>query len=68
MTEKIDPLSQRILNVFTKSDFVNRSDEKHVINLMREIKNKLNLNYCMIRNRNQQKKFLSIIDRHEKKK
>ncbi len=38
------------------------------MDLVRGIKNKLNLGYCMVRNRGQQDKSLSTTDRHEKEK
>ena len=68
MAEEADPLGQRTLGVLTKPDLVDRGGEEHVMDLVRGIKNKLNLGYCMVRNRGQQDKSLSTSDRHEKEK
>lgn len=50
MAEEADPLGQRTLGVLTKPDLVDRGGEEHVMDLVRGIKNKLNLGYCMVRN------------------
>ena len=68
MAEEADPLGQRTLGVLTKPDLVDRGGEEHVMDLVRGIKNKLNLGYCIVRNRGQQDKSLSTSDRHEKEK
>ncbi|MCJ1396230.1 hypothetical protein MMC18_009119 [Xylographa bjoerkii] len=68
MAEEADPLGQRTLGVLTKPDPVDRGGEDHVIDLVLGTKNKLNLGYCMVRNRGQQDKSLSMTDRHEKEK
>ncbi len=68
MAEEADPLGQRTLGVLTKPDLVDRGGEEHVMDLVRGTKNKLNLGYCMVRNRGQQDKSLSTSDRHEKEK
>ena len=68
MAEEADPLGQRTLGVLTKPDLVDRGGEEHVMDLVRGTKNKLNLGYCMVRNRGHQDKSLSTIDRHEKEK
>lgn len=68
MAEEVDPRGQRTLGVLTKPDLVDRGGEEHVMDLVRGIKNKLNLGYCMVRNRGQQDKSLSTTDRHEKEK
>ncbi|KAI9810026.1 MAG: hypothetical protein M1827_006724 [Pycnora praestabilis] len=68
MAEEADPLGQRTLGILSKPDLVDRGGEEHDINLVRGIKNKLNLGYCMVRNRGQQDKSLSTSDRHEKEK
>ena len=65
MAEEADPLGQRTL---TKPDLVDRGGEEHVMDLVRGTKNKLNLGYCMVRNRGQQDRTLSTTDRHEKEK
>lgn len=51
MVEEVDSLGQRTLGVLTKSDLVNKSGEVLVMNLVHGTKNKLNLGYCMVRNR-----------------
>ena len=68
MAEEADPLGQRTLGVLTKPDLVDRGGEEHVMDLVRGTKNKLNLGYCMVRNRGQQDRSLSTTDRHEKEK
>lgn len=68
MAEEVDPLGQRTLGVLTKPDLVDPGGEEHVMDLVRGIKNKLNLGYCMVRNRGQQDKSLSTTDRHEQEK
>ena len=68
MAEEADPLGQRTRGVLTKPDLVDRGGEEHVMDLVRGTKNKLNLGYCMVRNRGQQDKSLSTTDRHEKEK
>ena len=68
MAEEADPLGQRTLGVLTKPDLVDRGGEDQVMDLVRGTKNKLNLGYCMVRNRGQQDKSLTTTDRHEKEK
>ena len=51
MAEEVDPLGQRTLGVLTKPDLVDKGGEEHVMDLVRGTKNKLNLGYCMVRNR-----------------
>lgn len=68
MAEEADPLGQRTLGVLTKPDLVDGGGEEHVMDLVRGTKNKLNLGYCIIRNRGQQDKDLSSTERHEKEK
>ena len=68
MSEEADPLGQRTLGVLTKPDLVDRGGEEYVMDLVRGTKNKLNLGYCMVRNRGQQDKSLPTTDRHEKEK
>lgn len=65
MAEEADPLGQRTLSVLTKPDLVDKGDEELVMNLVHGIKNKLNLSYCMVRDRGQQEKALSSTDRHQ---
>ena len=65
MAEEVDPLGQRTLGVLTKPDLVDKGGEDLVIDLVHGTKNKLNLGYCMVRNRGQQDKALSSADRHE---
>ena len=66
MAEEADPLGQRTLSVLTKPNLVDEGGEEHVMDLVRGTKNKLNLSYCMVRNRVQQDKSLSHIYRPEK--
>lgn len=68
MAEEADPLGQRTLGVLTKPDLVDGGGEGHVMDLVRGTKNKLNLGYCMVRNRGQQDKDLSSTERHDKEK
>lgn len=51
MAEEADPLGQRTLGVLTKPDLVDGGGEEHVMVLVRGTRNKLNLGYCMVRNR-----------------
>lgn len=68
MAEEVDPLGQRTLGVLTKPDLVDKGGEEHVMDLVRGTKNKLKLGYCMVRNRGQQDKALTISERHQKEK
>ncbi len=65
MAEEADPLGQRTLGVLTKPDLVDKGGEELVMDLVHGTKNKLNLGYCMVRNRGQQEKALSSTDRHQ---
>jgi len=68
MAEEVDPLGQRTLGVLTKPDLVDKGGEEHVMDLVYGTKNKLNLGYCMVRNRGQQDKTLTTSERHQKEK
>lgn len=68
MAEEADPRGQRTLGVLTHPDLVDQEGEGHSMDLVRRIKEKPNLDYCMIRDRGQQEKSLSSTDCHEKEK
>ena len=68
MAEEVDPLGQWALGVLTKPDLVDKGGGEHVMDLVRGTKNKLNLGYCMVRNRGQQDKALTTSERHQKEK
>jgi len=65
MAEEADQLGQRTLGVLTKPDLVDKGGEELVMDLVHGTKNKLNLGYCMVRNRGQQEKALSSTDRRQ---
>ena len=65
MAIEADPSGQRTMGVLTKPDLVDRGGEELVMNLVHGKTNKLNLGYCIVRNRGQQDlSRQSIADRH----
>jgi Dynamin central region/Dynamin family/Dynamin GTPase effector domain len=64
MAEEADPLGERTMGVLTKPDLVDGGAEEAVMDLVRGTKNKLNLGYCIVRNRGQQHMEQSTADRH----
>jgi len=51
--------------VLTKPDLVDRGAEQDILDLVRGKRNKLNLGYCIVRNRGQQERAASSAERHK---
>ncbi len=67
MTAKINSSEQRTLKILTKLDLVDKEAEQDIIDLVRDRKNKLKLEYCVVRNREKQKRNATLIERHRVK-
>jgi Dynamin central region/Dynamin family len=65
LAEEADPQGQRTLGVLTKPDLVDRGAEEQVMDLVRGTKSRLNLGYCIVRNRGQQDMQLPTVGRHK---
>lgn len=63
MADEVDRSGQRKLGVLTKPDLVDKGAERDVMDLVRGKRNVLKLAYCMVRNRGQQEKANSSIER-----
>jgi hypothetical protein len=65
LAAEVDPKGQRTLGVLTKPDLVDKGAEYDIMDLVRGKRNKLNLGYCVVRNRGQQDKDKSSTERHK---
>lgn len=65
LAAEVDPSGQRTLGVLTKPDLVDRGAEQDILDLVRGKRNKLNLGYCIVRNRGQQERAASSAERHK---
>ena len=64
MAKAYDPKGQRTLGVLTKPDLVDEGAEQAVIDIMRGVRQKLNLGWCMVKNPGQKDLNEETFDRH----
>ncbi|KAL8870676.1 MAG: hypothetical protein Q9174_003331 [Haloplaca sp. 1 TL-2023] len=63
MARTHDPKGQRTLGVLTKPDLVDRGAEQAILDIMRGVRQKLNLGWCMVRNPGQKDLSEETFDR-----
>lgn len=65
MAAECDTKGERTLGVLTKPDLVDAGAEQHVLDLIDGKSHKLNLGWCIVRNRGQKELLESSSNRHE---
>ncbi len=63
LAAEVDPTGQRTLGILTKPDLVDKGAEPDIVDLVMGKRKRLNLGYCVVRNRSQQERTASSSER-----